>query len=528
MPTASPSIAPSAVVTEGMSIPAESATRASIETPTPTIAVMMGMTAGTRERNTIARMSRATITPMISPAPKGISELCSTWPPRFASSAAVSASSTSCVISSTDSAGYSHRREVHLELGDDGGAVLGAGAGGEVIEGGGGDGDVLDLADLGHQRVDLVLVLLDGGAVLGHEDHLPGGAAHLREARGQVVDAALALGAGDLDIGGEGAAETDGEAADDHQQHDPPADDLPAQGGHQTAEAVQGRGHGTSRTGTSRGRRTACFETPTHSIHACIVAILSTHHPGDNRRRGSESRCTRCDVTSRRGAMTELFEPLPKSAGTRRRENTRTKLVRASLEVFVEKGIDGVTVDDLVTAAGFTRGAFYSNFSTKEEVFTALFDEVTDEIIAIANASVEEAISSRYPAGAKAGLRARRRRRDARGVRGDQALRAPVVPALLRCDRALAARREDACRARGAARAAPGPDRSPPHTCAWRPPAARPLLAAGGSRAAARSASSSTSWCVSRWRSRHHRAGRDDDPGHAARLRRRHCRSPPS
>ncbi|WP_394216304.1 TetR/AcrR family transcriptional regulator [Brachybacterium vulturis] len=91
--------------------------------------------------------------------------------------------------------------------------------------------------------------------------------------------------------------------------------------------------------------------------------------------------------------MSELFEPLPQSAGTRRRENTRTKLVRASLEVFVEKGIDGVTVDDLVTAAGFTRGAFYSNFSTKEEVFTALFDEVTAEFIAIANASVESAIS---------------------------------------------------------------------------------------------------------------------------------------
>lgn len=93
--------------------------------------------------------------------------------------------------------------------------------------------------------------------------------------------------------------------------------------------------------------------------------------------------------------MTDLFEPLPESAGTRRRENTRTKLVRASLEVFVEKGIDGVTVDDLVTAAGFTRGAFYSNFSTKEEVFIALFDEVTAELIAIANSSVETAVRTK-------------------------------------------------------------------------------------------------------------------------------------
>lgn len=97
--------------------------------------------------------------------------------------------------------------------------------------------------------------------------------------------------------------------------------------------------------------------------------------------------------------MTDLFEPLPESSSTRRRENTRTRLVHASLEVFVEKGIDGVTVDDLVTAAGFTRGAFYSNFSSKEEVFTALFDEVTAELIAIANSSVEHAVRTAEESG---------------------------------------------------------------------------------------------------------------------------------
>src|SRR5699024_2331113 len=99
--------------------------------------------------------------------------------------------------------------------------------------------------------------------------------------------------------------------------------------------------------------------------------------------------------------MTDLFEPLPESAATRRRENTRTKLVRASLEVFVEKGIDGATVDDLVSAAGFTRGAFYSNFSSKEEVFTALFDEVTAELIAIANTAVGSAVSDGECTGAQ-------------------------------------------------------------------------------------------------------------------------------
>ncbi|MFQ6485187.1 TetR/AcrR family transcriptional regulator [Brachybacterium epidermidis] len=97
--------------------------------------------------------------------------------------------------------------------------------------------------------------------------------------------------------------------------------------------------------------------------------------------------------------MTDLFEPLPESAATRRKENTRTRLVRASLDVFVEKGIDGATVDDLVTAAGFTRGAFYSNFSTKEEVFSELFASVTEELLGIMRTAVEEAMSLHAEAG---------------------------------------------------------------------------------------------------------------------------------
>lgn len=95
--------------------------------------------------------------------------------------------------------------------------------------------------------------------------------------------------------------------------------------------------------------------------------------------------------------MTDLFEPLPASAATRRKENTRARLVRASLEVFVEKGIDGATVDDLVTAAGFTRGAFYSNFSSREEVFIELFAQVTDELLATVGSDVAEVVMPDSP-----------------------------------------------------------------------------------------------------------------------------------
>lgn len=90
--------------------------------------------------------------------------------------------------------------------------------------------------------------------------------------------------------------------------------------------------------------------------------------------------------------MIDLFAPLSGIPGTRRRENTRNRLVRASLAVFADKGIDGATVDDLVTAAGFTRGAFYSSFSRKEEVFAALFEAVTDEVIEIIRSSMRKAM----------------------------------------------------------------------------------------------------------------------------------------
>jgi hypothetical protein len=118
-------------------------------------------------------------------------------------------------------------------------------------------------------------VLVHARPVLGDEHHLSGGAAHLGEAVRERIDAVLALGAGDLDVGGEGAAEADGETADDHQQRDPGADDPPAQRGHEAAETVQGRGHATSRTSSAQGRRTTPLETSLHSIQKCIGAILS-------------------------------------------------------------------------------------------------------------------------------------------------------------------------------------------------------------------------------------------------------------
>ena len=71
------------------------------------------------------------------------------------------------------------------------------------------------------------------------------------------------------------------------------------------------------------------------------------------------------------------------SPALRRRENTRARLLEAAEDVFVRKGLRGVKVDDLVGAAGFTRGAFYSNFSSIEEVFFAVFDRQSTRLLEI-------------------------------------------------------------------------------------------------------------------------------------------------
>ncbi len=73
----------------------------------------------------------------------------------------------------------------------------------------------------------------------------------------------------------------------------------------------------------------------------------------------------------------------------RRRENTRARLLEAALDVFAERGVKRVTVDELVAAAGFTRGAFYSNFSSIDEVFFAVFEDQAERMLVAVRGAIE-------------------------------------------------------------------------------------------------------------------------------------------
>ena len=66
-------------------------------------------------------------------------------------------------------------------------------------------------------------------------------------------------------------------------------------------------------------------------------------------------------------------------AGSRRREQTRARLLAAAHEVFAEVGMDAASVEMICERAGFTRGAFYSNFESKNELFLALITQLAEE-----------------------------------------------------------------------------------------------------------------------------------------------------
>ena len=58
----------------------------------------------------------------------------------------------------------------------------------------------------------------------------------------------------------------------------------------------------------------------------------------------------------------------------RRLEHTRSLLLDAAEEVFSEKGFMSASLDDIASAAGYTKGAIYKHFATKEDLFLVVSD----------------------------------------------------------------------------------------------------------------------------------------------------------
>src|SRR5947209_2067116 len=58
-----------------------------------------------------------------------------------------------------------------------------------------------------------------------------------------------------------------------------------------------------------------------------------------------------------------------------KQQRTRSSLLTAASKVFCRHGLEGASVDQVAQAAGYTKGAFYANFKSKEELFLVMLDE---------------------------------------------------------------------------------------------------------------------------------------------------------
>jgi TetR/AcrR family fatty acid metabolism transcriptional regulator len=59
----------------------------------------------------------------------------------------------------------------------------------------------------------------------------------------------------------------------------------------------------------------------------------------------------------------------------RRREETRARLLEAAASVLARSGFDRATLDEIVREAGFSKGAFYVHFESKDDLFWAMLEE---------------------------------------------------------------------------------------------------------------------------------------------------------
>ena len=82
---------------------------------------------------------------------------------------------------------------------------------------------------------------------------------------------------------------------------------------------------------------------------------------------------------------------MPRRSQQERSRVTRAALVATARGLFAERGYAQVPAEEIVTAAGVTRGALYHHFADKQQLFRAVFEELEGEVSAEIAAAIAAA-----------------------------------------------------------------------------------------------------------------------------------------
>jgi len=69
---------------------------------------------------------------------------------------------------------------------------------------------------------------------------------------------------------------------------------------------------------------------------------------------------------------------------------TQRRLLAAAETVFARDGFEAARLEDIAAIAGYTRGAFYAHFQSKEDIFVGLLEQWVAERIAEVSALLEK------------------------------------------------------------------------------------------------------------------------------------------
>jgi AcrR family transcriptional regulator len=78
-----------------------------------------------------------------------------------------------------------------------------------------------------------------------------------------------------------------------------------------------------------------------------------------------------------------------------RQARTRSDLIDAAERLFTAQGFHATSIDAVAAEAGFTKGAVYSNFASKEDLFFAVYERRVDARVAEVERTLEAAPTPR-------------------------------------------------------------------------------------------------------------------------------------